>query len=243
MACAIDPVEFALACGITPDPWQADLLRSTARRALLLCSRQSGKSTVTALLALWTALFEAGTVVIASPSQRQSTEMLRTIRGFLAALGEDPPGDSITKLELANGARILAVPGDERTIRGVGGVALVVIDEASRVEDGLLAGVTPMLATTGGRLVALTTPAGRRGWFYEQWHADSDWLRIRVAASDCPRISKEFLAEERKLLGTTQFSQEYELQFIADGDSAFDDALIGAALSRDFEPFFIGGAL
>ena len=59
LAHAFDPVTFANDCGIVPDAWQAELLRSTARRALLLCSRQSGKSTATALLALWVAVFEA----------------------------------------------------------------------------------------------------------------------------------------------------------------------------------------
>ena len=49
IAHALDPVPLARDCGIEPDPWQAALLRERPRRSLLLCSRQSGKSTVTAL--------------------------------------------------------------------------------------------------------------------------------------------------------------------------------------------------
>src|SRR5262249_27060966 len=144
MAHAIDPEEFALSCGVVCDPWQADLLRSDARRALLLCSRQSGKSTVTALLALWVAIFEAGLVVVASPSQRQSAEMVRTIRGFLTHLKDAPAviGDSALKIEFTNGARILAFPGTERTIRGLAGVSMAVLDEASRIDDNLIAAVS-----------------------------------------------------------------------------------------------------
>ncbi|MGX9431771.1 phage terminase large subunit [Bradyrhizobium sp. LeoA1S1] len=240
LARALDPVLFAADCGMTPDPWQADLLRSTAPRALLLCSRQSGKSTVTALAALHTALYEAGLVVIASPSQRQSGEMLRTIKRFLANLEDGPEihSESALKIEFANGGRILAVPGTEKTIRGLAGAALVVLDEASRVEDELLAALRPMLATTDGRLIALTTPAGKRGWFYESWHSDQDWLRIRVSASDCPRISKDFLAEELKILGGVKFSEEYNLEFVDDTISVFPSWLVDQAFRDDILPLW-----
>jgi len=47
---ALDPVAFARAAGIDPDPWQADMLSVPPRRGLICNSRQSGKTTVTALL-------------------------------------------------------------------------------------------------------------------------------------------------------------------------------------------------
>jgi Terminase large subunit, T4likevirus-type, N-terminal len=237
---AVDPVEFARACGVTPDPWQADLLRSDARRALLLCSRQSGKSTVCALAGLHTALYSAGLVVIASPSMRQSAEMLRSIKGFYANLKDAPTltHESVLKVEFANGGRILALPGDERTIRGIGGVSLVILDEASRIDDELVTATRPMLATRNGRMIALTTPAGRRGFFYDAWHSTTqDWHKIRVSAANCPRISKEFLAEEMKILGPTKFSEEYNLEFIDSNSSAFLSILIEQALTDDFDRF------
>src|SRR5262245_14838116 len=89
---ALDAVAFAEAAGITPDPWQSSLLSDPPRRGLLCCSRQSGKSTVTALLGLHVASFEAESlVVLVAPAQRQSAEMLRTIRnlhGKVAGLPE-----------------------------------------------------------------------------------------------------------------------------------------------------------
>jgi hypothetical protein len=242
LARALDPALFAHDCGVQPDPWQAALLRSSARRALLLCSRQSGKSTVTALLALWVALFEAGLVVIVSPSQRQSAEMLRSIKQFYANLHEAPrlDAESALKLEFENGARILALPGTEKTIRGIAGAALIIIDEASRVEDELLAAVRPMLATAkdGGRLIALTTPAGKRGWFFESWHGDTDWQRIKVAASDCPRISREFLEEELRELGAMRFSEEYELAFLEPDEAVFPTAIIARAFTDEVLPLW-----
>lgn len=233
----LDPVLMAMDCGIVPDPWQADLLRSTAPRALLLCSRQSGKTTTTALIALHCGVYTPGAlVVIVSPSQRQSAEMLRTLKGLHAKLEGAPEliSESVLKLEFAHGSRILALPGTEKTIRGLAGAALVVIDEAARVEDSLLAAVRPMLATNvNGRLIALTTPAGKRGWFFDAWHGDNEWHRVRVSAEECPRISKNFLAEELRELGASRFSEEYGLQFVDSDTSAFNSSIIDAAFSTE----------
>jgi hypothetical protein len=226
LARALDPVSLALDVGITPDPWQAELLRTRPRRSLLLCSRQSGKTTATALTALWTAIYEApALVIICSPSQRQSIETLRSLMLYHSKLQGAPAlnGESVLKAQFSNGSRILALPGTEKTVRGLAGAALVIIDEAARVDDELLAAVRPMLATSegGGRLIALTTPAGKRGWFFEAWIGTGDWTRVRVPATDCPRISAEFLADEMKELGPMAFSEEYCLEFRDDSESVF----------------------
>ena len=55
LAMALDPVRISQQAGIDPDPWQARVLRSTSPRLLLNCSRQSGKSSTSAILAVWTA--------------------------------------------------------------------------------------------------------------------------------------------------------------------------------------------
>lgn len=239
---AFDPVLFASDCGLRPDPWQADLLRAMPKRSLLLCSRQSGKSTVTALSALWSAIYEApALVVLVSPSQRQSGELFRTVIGFHSRLDGAPrlTSESALRAELANGSRIIALPGTERTIRGIAGADLIVIDEAARVEDELLAAVRPMMATKAkGRLIALTTPAGKRGWFYEAWTSDTEWTRVKVAASDCPRISKEYLDEELRELGAMRFSEEYGLEFRDADEAVFPVAVIERAFTPEVVPLW-----
>jgi hypothetical protein len=238
IARALDPVLLATDCELTPDPWQARLLRDRPRRSLLLCSRQSGKSTVTALMALWTAIFEAPSlVVLFSPSQRQSAELFRCVMQLHAKLQGAPRlnAESVLKAEMENGSRILALPGTEKTVRGYAKADLVVIDEAARVEDELLAAVRPMMATSegGGRLIALTTPAGKRGWFFEAWTGTENWTRIRVTAEDCPRISKEFLAEELRELGAQRFSEEYGLEFLDPDEAVFSSDIIKAAFTHE----------
>lgn len=246
IAHAIDPIAFADACGFATDPWQGDLLCSGSRRVLMLCSRQSGKTTVTALKSLHVAQYEPGSlIVLLAPAQRQSAEMLRSIKIMHRHLDNAVPikAESVLKLEFENDSRVLALPGgdaDGKTIRGLAGARLVVVDEAARVPDDLLAAARPMIATNkNGALIALTTPAGRRGWFFDAWHSNDDWKRVRVPVSMCPRISKEFLAEELKALGPSRFAEEYELAFIDEDTAAFSTAIIDAAFDPDVRPLWI----
>ena len=193
LALALDPAAMLERAGVVPDPWQAALLRSGSPRILLNAARQSGKSTTTAGVALHAALYRAGSLVLLlSPSQRQSQELFRKCLDLYAALGRPvmPAAESALRLELGNGSRLVALPGKEETVRGFSGARLLVIDEASRVADGLYYAVRPMLAVSGGRLIALSTPWGKRGWWYEAWeNGGPEWQRFKVTADQCPRLS------------------------------------------------------
>ena len=243
LALAADPAVLAQRLGIVPDPWQLDVLRSTDTRLCLCCSRQAGKSTISAVLALHAALYEPGSVtLIAAPSQRQSVEMFRTITRYYRALGRPVAAESenTQSLALENGSRIVSLPGDERTTRGYASVRLLIIDEAARVPDEFLAAVRPMLAVSGGRLVALSTPWGQRGWFHQAATAKRGWRVMRVPASECPRISAEFLAEELESMGEWNFKQEYGCEFVSASGSYFDPADIAALSSKAVQPLFGG---
>jgi hypothetical protein len=236
-----DPTAVMTAAGQTPDPWQERVLRTDSKRVLMLASRQSGKSRVSAALALGTALLEPRSpILLLSPSGRQSGELFGKVVDLYDAFGRPVPAVSRTlhHLELANGSRILSLPGTEKTLRGFSGVALLVIDEAARVDDGLYYAVRPMLAVSGGRLVALSTPFGKRGWFHDAWFGEGDWERVRVTAEECPRISKAFLEEERRALGERWFAQEYLTSFTECIDAVFSYADIQAARSSDVKPLF-----
>jgi hypothetical protein len=218
LAMTLDPAQVLLARGLTPDPWQRDLLLSSERQILLNCSRQAGKSTVVSALALHTALFTPGALVLLlSPSQRQSCEIFRKVLDAYRALGRPLPASYETqlRLELVNGSRIVCLPGREETVRSFSGVQLLVLDEAARIRDDLYRSVRPMLAVSRGRLIALSTPFGQRGWFYHEWQADNAFKKIRITWKDCPRIGADFLAEERRALGPAWVAQEYECEFSA----------------------------
>ncbi len=222
LAGAADPVRVAKQLKFEPDPWQRKVLRSTSKYMCLVCSRQVGKSTTTALLALHYALFHPGAVIlIFSPTDRQSGELFLKISGFYRALGKpiDAPQETVHMLRLENDARILSLPASESGVRGYT-PSLILIDEAGFVPDGLFGAVSPMLAVSGGRLIAMGTPNGQRGFFHEA-SLSNRWEHVVVPATDCPRISAEFLEAERERLGDVIFAQEYMCSFQASAGSAF----------------------
>lgn len=235
LAFAREAVDFEL------DTWQERMLRSEAPRILLNIHRQGGKSTTTAVLALHKALADPGSLVLLlAPSERQSKELFQKIAVMYRHLGYPVPADSSRKLgmELTGGSRIEALPGKERTIRGFSGVDLLVVDEAARVEDELYFAVRPMLAVSGGRLLMLSTPFGKRGVFFEEFTQGTAWERYEVSAVDCPRIAQEFLEEERRSLGAWWYEQEYLCQFKDTVDSVFSHEDVSAAMSDEVTPLF-----
>ena len=207
----IDAVDIMRQAGLEPDPWQRDLLEARPARGLLNTARQTGKSTVAAAMSIREAIVDEGSVTLmVSPSQRQSSELLGRVRSLLSRL-PDPPaisGESALQLRFENGSRILSLPGKEGTVRGYTASTLIV-DEGARVPDELLEAVRPMLAASGGRLISMSTPWGRRGWFYEAWVGPGAWYRVEVPASQCSRISPEFLAEEKATLPAPVYEAEY----------------------------------
>jgi hypothetical protein len=234
-------LEFAHCLGIVPDLWQVRFLRSEAPRVLLNCARQSGKSTMASVVALHKALTVPSSLgLILAPAERQAKELFSKVATAYQALGHIIPADSYRKMgmELANGSRIEALPGTEKTIRGFSGVDLLVVDEASRVADELYYAVRPMLAVSGGSLMMLSTPYGKRGAFFEEWTNGIGWERYEVPASRCPRISKTFLEEERRSLPRRVYRQEYECSFEETDDQVFSFEDVAAAISKDVRPLF-----
>jgi hypothetical protein len=225
-----------------PDPWQERVLTSPAARVLLCCSRQSGKSTVVAALALHEALYRPGSLIlILARAERQSGELFRKCKALFAALGRpaEVARETTLELEFAGGSRLICLPGQEESVRSFSGVRLLVVDEAARVPDPLYFSIRPMLAISGGRLVALSTPFGRRGWFFHEWTEGPGWERVRIRAEECPRISAAFLAEERRALGPWWYDQEYECIFRDAQDQVFSGEFVERALSDAVEPLWL----
>ena len=238
---ALDRVAFARVLGLEPDGWQEELLRSTSDRVLLNCSRQSGKSTMVAIIALHRALYHPNSLILClAPALRQSQELFAKVLSFYRDLGKPVPAHAENKLslELENSSRIMTLPGTEKTIRGFSGAALIILDEAAQVDDGLYFAVKPMLAVSGGVLMMLSTPYGKRGVFFEVWEGGLQWERYEVPASQCPRISQEFLEEERASLPPFIFRQEYQCSFEETDDQVFTTDMIDRAVTDEVKPLF-----
>jgi hypothetical protein len=230
--------------GIEPDVWQMAVIESASPRVLLNCSRQSGKTALAAAIALSTAMQEPGSLVLVlSPSLRQSQESFRQVLDLYRPwVGSIPPSaESALRLELTNSSRIVSLPGQEASIRGYSKVSLLVCDEASRIPDPLYFSVRPMVAISQGRILALSTPFGRRGWWHQAWTSGENWQRIMVTADQCPRISPTFLEEERRALPRLWFRSEYCCEFVDTDDQVFSyDQVMNAVADV---PLLFGGSL
>src|ERR1017187_8688007 len=127
------------------DSLQERVLRTTNKREILNCSRQWGKSTITAAKAVHQAYHTAESLTVVG----------------IRAKGA---GDNEISLELPNGSRIVGLPGTEATIRGFSAVSLLLVDEAARCSDELYLAIRPMLAVSDGTLWLMSTPFGKRGF-------------------------------------------------------------------------------
>jgi hypothetical protein len=237
-------VKLAEAVGMQCDEWQLRALRSPHPRQLYNCCRQSGKSTVAAVRAIHrVAYFPGSLVLLLSPSQRQSQELFLKCLAIFKAIDRpvESTGESATTLVLANGSRLISLPGTEGTTRGYSAVSLLIVDESSRVDDAVIAATRPQLAVSGGTLIALSTPAGPSGWWAQAWNdGGAEYERFRVPATDVPRITPEFLASERAALGPHLFSAEYECAFVSGAFSVFDEAALQAVFTTAFAPTLSG---
>jgi hypothetical protein len=249
LACAADPVTFARmrlrnADGepIIPDPWQERVLRSRERQIITNCCRRSGKSTMAAVLAAHTAIYSpASTTLIVSRGQDQAKELFSTASSFLKSHPTMPrmSADSLTRCTLSNNSRIISLANGD-AVRGYS-PQLIIVDEASWVDDKTHKALRPMLALKGkatrrARIIMMSTPHGRRGEFYETWtNGGPDWHREMIIADDCPRIDQAWMAQEKQRIGDFWLRQEYYGVFCESEDQLFSNEHIEAAFSSSIK--------
>jgi hypothetical protein len=240
---AVDPAYLLRTAGFQPDPFQEDICRTNKDTLVLVC-RQGGKSTAAGCAAAHKAHYKPGSmIVIIAPTQDQAIEVRRKAEPFLRAAdpGFEAASRTATRIELKNGSRIVALPADPDSIRGYSADELI-IDEAARVDEELYAAARPMLAVTGGRLIALTTAAGPRGWFYRAWmDGGEDWARIRIRANECQRMDPDRLARDRRGMTAARYAAEYDCEFTDMIGAVFYAHHVDAALDNTLVPLYHGG--
>ena len=172
--------------GFKPFPWQADVVDRRHRRLIINGARQIGKSTIVASIPAHTAKFYAGSLsLIGAPTEAQANETMRKVMRFISL---DPGYPKLLKssteeIELENGSRILVRSASPSTFRGYSKPRVIILDEASRIEDeAYSSGVRPMLTDNPeGELILISTPFGREGFFYETFTgSDGVWARYEV---------------------------------------------------------------
>lgn len=228
------------------DPWQKEVLESKGN--LAICNgRQTGKSTIISIKAGDFAIFnpKTTTLVIAA-TERQAYLLFEKVFNYIyenyrtqIKSGKDRPTKHTIKLK--NGSVIHCVPTglDGYGIRGYT-IDLLIADEAHFIPDAVFAAVTPMLATTGGDIILLSTPHGNTGYFRECFN-NPNFTTFHVSSEDCPRIPKEFLEGEKARMSKLEYAQEYLGQFLDNLKQFFPDSLIRSCMKAKRDEIFKPG--
>lgn len=214
------------------DPWHRELLQTTELKVIVNASRQAGKSTIAAILILHRAFFRPrSTILIVCPVLRQSTELIKKVKGLLTMLPIQAQlkRESEELIEFENGSRVICLSGEDANIRSFS-ADLIIVDEASRVKHSVILALLPMTVATKGRMILLSTPWGKRGFFWETWmKGSSDWRRIKVTANESTVIDQDTFESHKSSMPEWFFRQEYHSEFLQRKDQLFshDEVLNG----------------
>lgn len=213
------------------DPWQTEVLESTASTIAICVARQVGKSCVLAAKAI-RALERGHTVLATAPAERQVKLLTRKVAQYLRTTNLVIERSTLTEIETSNGGHWVAVPSTSDTIRGFT-IHCAIADEASFLGGGgeeVISAITPMLVE-GGQLLLASTPAGKEGLFAQHFLDPKPHVhRVLVKGTQIPRL-KAKVDRLRQELSTTRFQQEVECRFLSSGRGYFDMSIIEQATS------------
>jgi len=246
-----DPVFFsALILGIRHTPYQTKFLTSSSKRIVLRWPRQSGKTHSLAAYAIWYATTHPKTTtLIVAPSQRQSMMVNEDVQNLIDGAPRRIRSALLrlrtrTTNHFRNGSKIVALPNSENLLRGYT-AHLIILDEAAffRNDEEIFQYIlTPMLATTGGKMIVSSTPWGKNTQFY-RINLDPGWEVHHVTwrdARDAGIYKPEGLSEVERVRTSLPLTYltEYEAEFAEEVDTWLNQDLLAASCGDvEYLPF------
>jgi len=227
---AVSPAAYVKSLGIEPFPWQAALLSDRSTRMIVNGARQSGKSTIVSAIPAHEAKYSPGSLsLVLAATEKQAELDMRRVKDYIALDRTYPPilRSSQSEIELANRSIIAVVPATEKSARGYSKPGIVIVDEGSRVDDGVYtSGVMPFFTgNPRGRFFVISTPNGRTG-FFARAMKNAGWTRYEVFApyeiddqdwrlypSDCKERMKRLAAQGIKAYTSPRHADIGEQQF------------------------------
>lgn len=213
-----------------PYSYQAAILDDRSPRRLILKARQTGISNTVAIEALHAALTTADTTALfVSRNQDAARELIRYCQHTLGGLQTPQPAltlENQSSLAWVNGSRIISLPSNPSTGRGVAAQRVYLDEFAFCAYDQLIyESIVPTLSH-GGQLTVLSTPKGRANMFFRLWSGleGGAWSRHEIPWQACPRYTAAWAAEMRGSMTRQAWAQEYDCDFVASGDAVFDAA-------------------
>ncbi len=228
------PVDFAEKILDTkPFSYQAALLEDPSKRIVACMGHQTGKTTTIALKAIYFAQTNKGvTVLITSPSLRQSMIMFDHIMSFVFSslyLRSKIIRATGTLIQFDNKSKIIALPCSEHMLRGYT-ANMIILDEASWIPEKVITQILfPMLTTTDGYAILLSTPWDKNHFFYRAF-VNPAYSVHKVKSSECPLVTQHILDENRQNMTREEYLMEYEAEFVEALNSYFPQALIRSSV-------------
>lgn len=103
---------------------------------------------------------------------------------------------------------------------------MVILDEASWIPERVITQILfPMLSTTDGYAIFLSTPWDKNHFFYRAF-VNPAYSVHRVKSKECPLVKPEFLEEMQRNMTHEAYMMEYEAEFVEALNSFFSQALI-----------------
>lgn len=200
-------------------------------------SRQTGISTLMACYGLSRAL-AGDTVVIVSPSLKQSKHVMDYLKQFLTTLrnAHEVPSVEETKTSLffPNNGAIYSLPNSASTVRGIR-AHLIILDEhahfLNNTDYEIEQAVLPMISR-GGQVVYVSTPFGEKGLFYNKWINDKTLEKIKIHHTECPDILVDKI---RPQYDEITWRQEFCNEFIGEVNSYFPYSLLEPCINPELE--------
>lgn len=198
---------------------------------IVLKSRQTGISTLTAGFALWKMIFNTdfNVIVVATKLDvaKNLITKLRTMHEFLPSwLKVQAVEDTKTSIRLVNGSQAKSIASSPDAGRSEA-LSLLVFDEAAFINDiDEIWKSAQSALSTGGSCIALSTPNGVGNWFHKTWVGAEEeinpFVPTRLHWSVHPERDQKWRDEQTKLLGVKGAAQECDTDFLSSGNTVVD---------------------
>jgi hypothetical protein len=239
-----DPVTFSQELmGFKPFDYQKKILKDTSKRICACMGRQSGKSiTIAAKTVHFAVTNPKKTALVVSATLRQSMLMFDKILSLIDSskvLSKFIAYRTRTRIRLKNNSLITALPCGRTgaTLRGHS-AHLIILDEAAFIPEHVISNVVlPMISTTEGHCWMLSTPFDRDHIFYRAFN-NATWSVYHLPSSANPLIKKEFLEEQKQLVGELRYQQEYEAQFVDDINAYYPMTLLRPCIDPELSEIY-----
>jgi len=239
--------------GGTIYPYQLKLIESDAPFKCINKSRQTGISYLYACWGFLQALLNDKTILVVSPSERQSKHLMSYVYKFLNEFRKDYniyiTEETKSNLTFVDGGSFYSLPNNPNTVRGFR-ADMIIFDEFAHFLNGtdkeIMEAVMPSISR-GGEIVFISTPFGSQNEFYKIWH-DEGWQgeKFIINYRDCPDLNIDKI---RANTDEITFAQEYDNAFITDSEGQeFPEVLIRSCINpelsteiSDTNKVYVGG--